>query len=127
MNKIEKWILDTFEDLRHELDGTYDEMEQAAISEKYIPLDKVYNRIKDIETLELEIVFEEKEGCKIYNVHADEDTYYVEEYDGFAEDEFELEEFMETAKLRNITDKVDVIDLLYKAFEAEEEGKAEIS
>ena len=34
---------------------------------------------------------------------------------------------METAKLRDVTDEVNVIELLFYALEAEEEGKAEIN
>ena len=46
MNKIEKWILDEFEDLKHEMDGTYDEMEQTAISTRFGPLGQLPHTVK---------------------------------------------------------------------------------
>lgn len=126
MNQITKFIELKFTDLEHELNSVCDEAEQDEISEYFVPLDRVYKRIRYTRNLDLEIAFEEKEGYKVYNVHADEATYYIEEYDGFAEKN-ELEEFMQNSKLRDVTKEVNVIELLVRAFEAEDSGKAKIN
>lgn len=126
MNQIIKFIEANFNALEHELNGVNDEAEQDEISEYFLPLDRVYERIKDTKTLELEIIFIRKERCKVYNIHADEATYYIEEYDGFARKN-ELEEFMQNSKLRDVTNEVNVIELLFRAFEAEDSGKAKIN
>lgn len=115
MNKIEKIILGEYDNLYHELNGTYDEEEQDEISKQFESLDKFYALVKGQNTIELEIIFhEDDDKCKIYNIHADEKDYYIEEYDGTC-DEYDVDEFMEEAKLLDVTKEIDLFELLSKA------------
>lgn len=123
MNKIEKWILIQFRNLERELDGTYDEEEQEDISNELYALDDIYALVKNRDIIELEIIFHTERGYKIYNIHAEKDSHYIEEYEGFVEDE-DVETFMETATLRDITEEIDLFELLDKAIFEE---KAEIN
>ena len=124
MNKIEKWILIQFRNLERELDGTYDEEEQEDISNELYALDDIYALVKNRDIVELEIIFHTGQGYKIYNIHAEKDSHYIEEYEGFTEDKDDLETFMETATLRDITEEIDLFELLDKAIFEE---KAEIN
>ena len=114
MNKIENWVLSKFDDVHKELNGTVDEEEQAKISAEFIPLDKLFDLVKNRDIVELTVIFHKDEGCKIYNIHAEKDTHYVEEYDGFALED-EIDDFMEEAKCRDISETMDQITLLCDA------------
>lgn len=116
MNEIKKWVLIQFRKLEAEFDGTYDEALQEKISAQIDSLDEIYAIVKKCTVVELEIIFHKEQGCKVFNLHVEENSSYIEEYEGFCEED-ELEIFMEKANLRDITEEITLFDLLGKAIE----------